>query len=307
MPWRFPTDDRHVPAGGEFLSTVLDTGARRALPHSGLDYSRFEGSPVYAIGPGSVVKQGTRPGTGWGYYTYIDHGDVGEGRHAYSYYAHKAQLGPAIGVQLAGGETIGTIGRTGSGITGPHLHWGVAVCTPAQFGSTVFPMGAAARALLVDPEAFVAARLLLPHQRQVKPSASANLRAAPDVASAKVGELPAGAIVTPLGYLRGVSVTQGGTSTDVWLKAAEGRYVWAGGMTDVDPHDLVALTPPPRDEPDPAPTAEPDPEPEPEPEPDPDPEPDSEPDSEPSGWLSALSRLIVRLIGALRAWFGGAR
>jgi len=237
MGWRYPADDRHVPPGGEFLSKVLDNGQPRSLPHSGLDYSHYEGKPIYAIGPGTVVKQGTNATSGWGYYTYIDHGDIGDGRHAYSYYAHKAQKGPAVGTKLNGGEQIGTIGRTGSGITGAHLHWGVAVCTPAQFASTVFPMGSAARALLVEPEGFVAARLAGPKQRVVG-AVEARRRAAPNRNAAYDGNanLAPGTVVSPAGWVTGESVD----GNSVWFVIG-GLYSHSSGFTDAGIHDLADL------------------------------------------------------------------
>lgn len=156
MPWRYPTDDRHVPPGGEFLSVVLDNGKRRTLPHSGLDYSHWAGSPIYVIGPGTVVARGTNPRTGWGYHVWVDHGDIGDGSHAYSYYAHMKSLGPKVGTRYRGGEVIGAIGATGSGITGAHLHWGVALARPADLYKVTI-MDAASRDYLIDPAAFVAA------------------------------------------------------------------------------------------------------------------------------------------------------
>src|SRR5690606_22461414 len=57
-----------------------------------------------------------------------------------------------------GGEVIGHIGRTGSGITGAHLHWGVALARPADLYKVTL-MNAASRNYLVDPAQFVAARM----------------------------------------------------------------------------------------------------------------------------------------------------
>lgn len=229
MAWRYPTDNLYVPPGGEFLSRVLDNGKPRALPHSGLDYSRYAGSPVYVIGPGVVIKQGTNASSGWGYYTYVDHGDLGDGsgRHAYSYYAHKAQRGPAVGTRYNGGEQIGTIGATGSGITGAHLHWGVAVCTPAQFNSTVFPMGAAARNLLVDPAAFVAARLAAPNQRVT--AVETRRRSAPNLDASYDGNanFAPGTVTSPAGWVNGEAF-QGST---VWF-VIDGLYSHSSGFTN---------------------------------------------------------------------------
>jgi murein DD-endopeptidase MepM/ murein hydrolase activator NlpD len=89
--------------------------------HKGTDYAAASGTPVRAIGDGSVVYVGARSG----------YGNVVEIRHANGYvtrYAHlrgfakTARRGAHVGI----GQTIGFVGMTGLA-TGPHLHFEVLV------------------------------------------------------------------------------------------------------------------------------------------------------------------------------------
>lgn len=89
--------------------------------HTGTDYAAASGTPVRAIGDGSVVFVGKRGG----------YGNVVEVRHANGYvtrYAHlrgfakSARRGAHVGI----GQTIGYVGMTGLA-TGPHLHFEVLV------------------------------------------------------------------------------------------------------------------------------------------------------------------------------------
>lgn len=226
MGWRYPADDRFVPAGGEFLSMYTDKGPR-SLPHSGLDYSRHEGSPIYAIGPGTVVARGTNARAGWGYHVWIDHGDVGDGRHAYSYYAHMEALGPKVGTKLKGGEVIGHIGASGSGITGAHLHWGVALARPADLYKVTL-MNAASRDYLVDPAAFVAQRItnpaggdITPLEPDISEEDDMNIRVISHVSDGKTEEV---ALVCPE-FDQGYKIAKGGTPVALgWLRMYSPRF-----------------------------------------------------------------------------------
>ncbi|MHB1225109.1 MAG: M23 family metallopeptidase, partial [Gemmatimonadaceae bacterium] len=89
--------------------------------HKGTDYAATSGTPVRAIGDGSVVYVGARSG----------YGNVVEIRHSNGYvsrYAHlrgfakTARRGARVGI----GQTIGFVGMTGLA-TGPHLHFEVLV------------------------------------------------------------------------------------------------------------------------------------------------------------------------------------
>lgn len=89
--------------------------------HKGTDYAASSGTPVRAIGDGSVIYVGKRSG----------YGNVVELRHSNGYvtrYAHlrgfakSARRGAHVGI----GQTIGYVGMTGLA-TGPHLHFEVLV------------------------------------------------------------------------------------------------------------------------------------------------------------------------------------
>jgi murein DD-endopeptidase MepM/ murein hydrolase activator NlpD len=86
-------------------------------PHNGIDYAASPGTPVRAVGDGTV----TRAGWGGGY------GNVVDIRHARGYTTRYAHLrGFASGVRSGGrvrqGDIIGYVGSTGLA-TGPHLHF----------------------------------------------------------------------------------------------------------------------------------------------------------------------------------------
>jgi len=86
-------------------------------PHNGIDYAAAPGTPVRAVGDGTV----TRAGWGGGY------GNVVDIRHARGYTTRYAHLrGFASGVRGGGrvkqGDIIGYVGSTGLA-TGPHLHF----------------------------------------------------------------------------------------------------------------------------------------------------------------------------------------
>lgn len=105
------------PLEGEIASTF---GLRRIFNgrlrsrHFGLDIDGPAGTPVKAIGQGTVVMVADR------YYSgktvVIDHG-----LRLFSMYFHFSEIWVSEGQQVRQGEVIGTVGQTGRA-TGPHLH-----------------------------------------------------------------------------------------------------------------------------------------------------------------------------------------
>ena len=90
--------------------------------HTGSDisWSGCYGTPVYASQAGTVVV--TRYSTwGYGYYVILDHGGGYQ-----TLYAHMSRIDVVPGQQVAQGEQLGLIGRTGN-TTGPHLHFEIRV------------------------------------------------------------------------------------------------------------------------------------------------------------------------------------
>jgi murein DD-endopeptidase MepM/ murein hydrolase activator NlpD len=85
--------------------------------HAGLDIANVVGTPVNVTANGTVVFSGWQ--SGYGNIIVVDHG--------YNYrtaYAHLNRRFAQVGDKLKRGETIGTMGATGTA-TGPHVHYEV--------------------------------------------------------------------------------------------------------------------------------------------------------------------------------------
>ena len=91
-------------------------GAPRS-PHTGVDISAPQGTPVVAPAAGVVILAGDFFFTGKS--VYIDHGLGMIGM-----FFHFSSIDVAEGDFVEQGQVIGAVGSTGRA-TGPHLHWGV--------------------------------------------------------------------------------------------------------------------------------------------------------------------------------------
>lgn len=86
-------------------------------PHTGIDISAANGTPVYATADGIVSRE--TPGGGYGNVIVINHG--------YSYqtlYAHLSKKAVKPGEKVVRGQVIGYVGNTGLSL-GSHLHYEV--------------------------------------------------------------------------------------------------------------------------------------------------------------------------------------
>lgn len=89
--------------------------------HRGLDFAASQGTPIHAIGDGTVVKAGYH--YSWGNYVQIRHEDGTS-----SLYAHQSELKVKAGDKVKQGDVIGQAGSTGNS-TGPHLHLEYSIST----------------------------------------------------------------------------------------------------------------------------------------------------------------------------------
>ncbi|MDR1998640.1 MAG: M23 family metallopeptidase [Frankiaceae bacterium] len=133
--WVRPTDGGNMTSCFCWRSTVFGSGF-----HDGIDIDPPLGTPIYAVGDGTVVYAGPLSGYGVGIFIRHDNGDV-------SFYGHERTALVSTGDTVSAGDMIARVGNEGQS-TGPHLHFGV-----YQGWVSIKAMGTA-----IDPVPWLAAR-----------------------------------------------------------------------------------------------------------------------------------------------------
>ena len=134
--WGWPTVSPYV-IGSRY-------GYRWGKLHAGIDINCGYGSPIFNAKAGTVIEvvsncpgrgyYGSRCGGGYGNYVIVD---VGGGIQVM--YGHLASASVSTGQRVSRGQTIGTMGNSGSS-TGTHLHFGIYYGGPMRGGRSINPL-----------------------------------------------------------------------------------------------------------------------------------------------------------------------
>ncbi|GAA3057661.1 M23 family metallopeptidase [Streptomyces glomeratus] len=120
-----PVLHSYVSTGYKSGGSLWSSGA-----HTGIDFHAGTGTPVHAVGSGTVVE------TGWGG-AYGNQIVIKMNDGTYTQYGHLSYIGVSVGQSVTPGRQIGLSGATGN-TTGPHLHFEAR--TSQEYGSDIDPV-----------------------------------------------------------------------------------------------------------------------------------------------------------------------
>lgn len=122
--WTFPVGGIQTMSLSPGQKYGADRGLHRPAGHVGVDLGRAEGTPVYAARGGFVTAVNRDAETSGGRWVEVNHGAGVRTRYLH---LHEVSDALTVGSQLRSGETIGTVGNTGPGSKGNHLHFEIRV------------------------------------------------------------------------------------------------------------------------------------------------------------------------------------
>lgn len=105
-----------IPMKGATVTSCF--GQRWGVLHAGIDFALPSGTPIHAVGAGTVFSAGWAY-SGYGISVVVDHGNG-----YLTHYAHMSQAKVSVGDTVKPGDILGLEGSTGDS-TGPHLHFEV--------------------------------------------------------------------------------------------------------------------------------------------------------------------------------------
>ncbi|OEV27761.1 peptidase [Streptomyces nanshensis] len=116
-------------SGYQLTSGFGESGGLWSNGHTGTDFAASSGTPIKAVGSGTIKEAGWAGS--YGYRTILQLNDGTE-----LWFAHQSSMNVSAGQKVRTGETIGRVGSTGN-VTGAHLHMEV---HPGGGGPAIDPL-----------------------------------------------------------------------------------------------------------------------------------------------------------------------
>jgi hypothetical protein len=162
--------------------------------HEGLDMRSLNGTPIYAMAAGEVIRVETNPNNGpYGIHVRLKH--VVGGKEYRTVYAHFQTPSVAVGDKVNAGDTVGLSDNTGNS-SGPHLHITVKCI---GHGSPWMNTGNIINPVPYLPALFPECLIAGYEGTGWRVDIGGNFRTSPDVANNLIRYCPAGSVVFPTG------------------------------------------------------------------------------------------------------------